>query len=496
MNLINVLNIFYIEKARQESNTTKELVDDEGIIHSNVDAIMDMQYHFYSNLYSCVDIDCEKKNTFLSFVDKFKELIENEIGICNRNVDMLEIVHALKGMANNKSPGSDGLTVEFYRTFLPQLKDILYKLYLEIENREEMSHSMKIGVITLIYKKRGDKRSLKNWRPISLLNVDYKIIARIMSNRLKHVHVLPNIVSENQTCCIVGRDIVDTLASIRDIIDLVEMEKMEGYILKIDQEKAFDRVSHEYLLDVLETFGFGNRFKKWVQIFYTDIHSSVKSNGHLTKYFPIKNSVRQGCPISALLYVLASEPLSCAIRSNKYIRGKPISMSKKMHYYSSMLMIQNYQFVIKNQFLKYFISLKCTRNPLVLKSEIMCIGTGRICEEDKKLLSIPEANITTILGIYFGRNKTECKNFNWRDKVQEIKQTLNLWRQRMLTIHGRVTVINSLLMSKLWYSLSVIPIPFWARDSIQKECINLFWKCGVHLLSYKTAVVDRKNGGL
>ena len=79
-----------------------------------------------------------------------------------------------------------------------------------------------------------------------------------MSNRLKHV--LPNIVSKNQTCCIVGRDIADTLASIRDIIDLVEMDNMEGYILKIDQEKAFDRVSHEYLLDALETFGFGNRF--------------------------------------------------------------------------------------------------------------------------------------------------------------------------------------------------------------------------------------------
>ena len=91
---------------------------------------------------------------------------------------------------------------------------------------------------------------------------------------------------------------------------------------------------------------------------------------------------------------------------------------------------------------------------------------------------------------------SECENLNWRDKVQKIKQTLNLWRQRMLKIHGRVTVINSLLMSKLWYSLSVIPIPFWARDSIQKECINFLWKCGVHLLSYKTAVGDRTNGGL
>mgnify|MGYP003688426723 CR=1 FL=1 len=72
-----------LEKARQESNTMKELVDDERIKHSNVDSIMNMQYHFYSKLYSCVDIGCEKKNTFLSF----------EIGICDRNVDMDEIVN-------------------------------------------------------------------------------------------------------------------------------------------------------------------------------------------------------------------------------------------------------------------------------------------------------------------------------------------------------------------------------------------------------------------
>lgn len=153
---------------------------------------------------------------------------------------------------------------------------------------------------------------IKNWRPISLLNVDYKIVARIMSNRLKLV--LPNIISESQTCCIMGKDIADTLVSIRDIIDMVEMDNMEGYIVKIDQEKAFDRVSHEYLSDVLKVFGFGPYFRKWISIFYTDIYSSVKCNGFLTKYILVKNSVRQGCPISAMLYVLSSEPLSCLIK--------------------------------------------------------------------------------------------------------------------------------------------------------------------------------------
>ena len=167
----------------------------------------------------------------------------------------------------------------------------------------------------------------------------------------------------------------------------------------------------------------------------------MKSNGHLTKYFPIKNSVRQGCPISALLYVLASEPLSCVIRSNKYIRGIPIPMSNKnallfQHADDTTLSVCDKKsiFEILDIFEMYEKSSGAKIN--VQKSEIMCIGTGRICEEDKKILSIPETNIMKILGIYFGKNKTECENLNWRDKVQKIKQTLNLWRQRMLTIHA------------------------------------------------------------
>lgn len=80
-----------------------------------------------------------------------------------------------------------------------------------------------------------------------------------------------------------------------------------------------------------------------------------------------------------------------------------------------------------------------------------------------------------ILGVYFGRNKEECENLNWGHKVQNIKQILNMWRQRQLTVHGRASVINTLLMSKLWYYLYVISIPFWARDTIQREFSMESW---------------------
>ena len=128
----------------------------------------------------------------------------------------------------NKSPGSDGLTVEFYCTFFNSLKHILSKLFQEVEEHSILSRSMRSGIISLIYKKKGDRKHLKNYRPISLLQVDYKILARVMANRFKEV--LCRVVSKFQTCCISGRDIADTIASIRDIVDLVEDEEFDFFI--------------------------------------------------------------------------------------------------------------------------------------------------------------------------------------------------------------------------------------------------------------------------
>lgn len=121
--------IFFLnlEKSRQESNTIKESLDENGEVKKNIDSILDMQYNFYSNLYSCVTIECESKNQLLTIVDK--KLNESDVEMCDKNINVKEIEQALKEMASNKNPGPDELTVEFYKKFLPQLKNVLYKLY-------------------------------------------------------------------------------------------------------------------------------------------------------------------------------------------------------------------------------------------------------------------------------------------------------------------------------------------------------------------------------
>lgn len=109
--------------------------------------------------------------------------------------------------------------------------------------------------------------------------------------------------------------------SIKDTIRYMRDKKKEGYIISLDFEKAFDRVEHRYLFDVLKSFGFGENFIKWVRILYKGAVTRIKCNGFLTKSFRITRSIRQGCPLSALLYSLVAEPLGLAIKQGKRIKG-------------------------------------------------------------------------------------------------------------------------------------------------------------------------------
>lgn len=169
------------------------------------------------------------------------------------------------------------------------------------------------------YKKRGDKAVLNNFRPITMLNSDFKILAKILANRLKDI--LPKLIETNQAYAVKGRDITDTINNVRDMISYTEAEKKSGYVISLDLEKAFDRVEHEFLFDILKKIGFGENFIKWIKVLYKGAMSKIKCNGFLTNAFKITRSIRQGCPLSPQLYSLVAEPLGIAIQRNIDIKG-------------------------------------------------------------------------------------------------------------------------------------------------------------------------------
>ena len=181
-----------------------------------------------------------------------------------------------------------------------------------------MSSSQRRGLISLIFKK-GDRLDPRNWRPISLLNVDYKLASRVLAGRLlKVIHL---VVNKDQTCGVPGRYIGENVALLRDVVDFATLSNVPVAVLSLDQEKAFDRVDWLFMLSTLERMGFGHSFINWVRLFYTEVQSAVIVNGYVSSFFPLSRGVRQGCPLSHLLYVLVSKVLAVNIRANPRVVG-------------------------------------------------------------------------------------------------------------------------------------------------------------------------------
>lgn len=192
-------------------------------------------------------------------------------------------------MGNHKSPGTDGLPKEFYLTFWDPLKDNLLEILNFCLNSGKLCLSQRRGMMTLLLKK-DDKELLKNWRPISLLNTDYKLLAKALANRLRKVlHLL---IHPNQVCSVPDRCINEHCSLLRDICDYANSTNLGCALVSLNQEKAFDWVDWGFLDKVVVVMNFGPAFRSYIRCLYTDIQSAI--------FFNLERGVRQGCPLSPL----------------------------------------------------------------------------------------------------------------------------------------------------------------------------------------------------
>ena len=226
---------------------------------------------------------------------------------------------ALKTMENNKTPGTDGLTSEFYRYFWKLLGPFMVNSFNFAFQNGTLSISQRQAIISLIPKKKKKTEYLKNWRPVSLLNVDYKIATKTIALRLEKV--LPNLIHPCQSGYVKGRFIGESIRLITDTMHFTKEKNIPGVAVFLDFEKAFDSIEWNFIHKCLETFNFGSDLRQWIKVFYTNISSCVLNNGHASKHFLLERGVRQGCPLSGVLFVIAIELLAQSIRCSKEIKG-------------------------------------------------------------------------------------------------------------------------------------------------------------------------------
>ena len=215
-----------------------ELNSGTGILLSDSRDIRKEMNSFYQDLFTEEEVDMEAQIWLLDQLSM--SLDDQEQTSCEGLLTVEECREALNGMNTGKSPGIDGLTAEFYLAFWAVIgEDLVEVLNYGFQNGQ-LSVSQRRGLLSLIFKK-GEKRDLKNWRPISLLCVDYKIGTRALAARLQKV--LPSVLHEDQTCGVPGRSIFSNLYLIRDLIEYCSAKNLPLAIISLDQEKEFDRVN-------------------------------------------------------------------------------------------------------------------------------------------------------------------------------------------------------------------------------------------------------------
>ena len=301
-----------LEKSRQtRKNLNKVIVNNKTI--TNIHEILKEEVLFYETLYSSENLGTNDINNYILQSKNRTKLNESEANSCEGIFTIEECEQAVKQLKQNKSPGLDGISAEFYQTFWPIISQTLVEAFNEGYVKQELSYSQRTSLLSLIYKK-GDPTNLENWRPISLLNVDYKIAAKTLANRLQKV--LSKIINEDQQGYIKGRFIGYNIRQIQDILEYAEVQQIDGAMLFLDFRKAYDTVERNFLFKTLEYFGFKNNFIQWIKTLYSNNNTFVINNGWISKPFKPQRGIRQGCPISSLLFIMVAEILAIKIRQN------------------------------------------------------------------------------------------------------------------------------------------------------------------------------------
>ena len=264
------------------------------------------------------DISISLEN-FLKDVN-LKQIKPEDKIILDSPISVEELQTAFKGLNKTSSPGLDGLTMNFYEIYFDELKHTLLNYYNFCFEQISLCENTQRGLISLIHKGKSLKRDeVGNWRPITLSNIDYKIIAKLLANRLKYV--VDSIVGKQQQGFIKGRNIANIIRGIDDIMEYERNKNLNDILLIVDFKQAFDKISNSFITQVFKKFGFGDIFIQWIQTILNNRKSCVKNGGYLSRLFEVKCGVRQGCPIAPLLFVIAAEILAQNIIQDQSIQG-------------------------------------------------------------------------------------------------------------------------------------------------------------------------------
>eukprot|EP00253_Pinus_taeda_P013921 PITA_13921 len=313
-------------KGRKSANTIWSLKDEEGRVVKTFTDLSGLGRRHFQRIFSDSGeaTIAEVMRTAQCFPSFIEEGEANELSI---PVSKEEVEAAMKNMAKDKSPGPDGWTIELFLHFFDLIGSEITEVVEESRLKGEIYRPFNSTFIALIPKK-DELETFEDFRPISLCNCIYKIIAKVIAIRL--VPILSRNISIEQFGFLDGRQIHEAIGVAQEVIHNVKQKKKKGVVLKIDLSKAYDRINWLYLRLLLTHLGFNYSFISWIMGCISNVSFVVLINGAASPFFKSQRGLRQGCPLSPLLFLLVAEGLSRLIlkaRRTDKIKGIEVAIN-------------------------------------------------------------------------------------------------------------------------------------------------------------------------
>ena len=323
-----------LANSHRNTNSIGQLII-EGVVSSNQDEIRDHIANFYEHLY----IKNGQRRPYLDGL-QFSSISGEDVEWLDRPFDETEIFDVVQGFNGDKAPGPDGFSLAFFQKCWSVVREDVIAVCQEFHEYCQFERSLNATFVALIPKKPGADE-ITDFRPISLVGGMYKILAKILANRLSTV--LGKVVSSSQNAFVKGRQILDSVLIANECLDSRLKAAIPGVLCKLDLEKTYDHVNWEFLLYILQRCGFSKKWRKWIYFCISTVRFSILVNGNPCGFFPSSRGIRQGDPLSPLLFVIVMEALSRLI--DKAIEAGLISGFSVGREVADPLMISHLHFV-------------------------------------------------------------------------------------------------------------------------------------------------------
>ncbi|CAL0306454.1 unnamed protein product [Lupinus luteus] len=419
-----------------------------------------------------------------------------------------EIKGAVFAMNGDGAPGPDGFGGGFFQEFWDIVGEDVCKSVNQFFSQSWLPPTLNSNSIILIPKVQGADK-VEYFRPIALANFQFKIITKVMADRLGLI--APKIISTQQRDFVKNRKIQDCICIASEAVNLLHHKSFGGNMaIKLDIKKAFDTLDWNFLLDTLQTFGFNQKFRNWIRIILQSAMLSISVNGQSVGFFSCSRGVRQGDPLSPLLFCIAEDVLSRGI-SKLASDGKlsPILGPHGLKTPTHVLYADDILIFCKGNKR----DLQCLKNLVVNYAQ----ASGQQISSDKcKFYTANDsirykARISNLLGFSAGSLpfcylgvplfKGRPKKLYLQPIADRILRKLASWKGSSLSIMGRVELVKSIIQSMLLYSFHIYKWPKQLLRSLDSKIRNFIWSGNTEIskmvtVSWSTVCLQQKDGGL